>query len=235
MLNDPTTEQVIRMQDKGNKFVIVDKQIDLLKAEQQITKSSMEPITDDPTQEITSRVIRWCAKWRNAGKLSLEWEKHIVNNDATAAQNTPFYKTHKTGTPVRLLTSGCNSATEGLSSFVEKKCAPLAQNMKSRIKDNNHMLEIIDEINTNGIPEDAILVSLDIENMFPSIDNKRGMQTIRERLDKEENFPLPTDCIVEAIEIILTSNNSKFNGTNYIQKNGTATGSKILAPIQTLH
>ena len=88
------------------------------------------------------------------------------------------------------------------------------------------MLEIIDTINENGIPEDAILVSLDIENMFPSIDNKRGIETIRKRLEKEDNFPLPTDCIIEALEIILTCNNSKFNGINYLQKNGTATGSK---------
>jgi len=88
------------------------------------------------------------------------------------------------------------------------------------------MLDIIDEINVNGIPENAILVSLDIENMFPSIDNTRGMETIRRRLDQEQDFPLPTECIIEALEIILTSNNSKFHGTNYLQKNGAATGAK---------
>ena len=98
--------------------------------------------------------------------------------------------------------------------------------MRSRIRDTSHLLEIIDELNENGIPENAVLVSLDIENMYPSIDNERGMETIRQRLDREENFPLPTEHIIEAIEIILTSNNSKFNSKNYLQKNGTATGSK---------
>ena len=62
--------------------------------------------------------------------------------------------------------------------------------------------------------------------MYPSIDNTRGMETIRKRLEKEHDFPVPTDCIIEALEIILTCNNSSFNGTNYIQKNGTATGAK---------
>ena len=152
--------------------------------------------------------------------------KHIINKGATAARNNPLYKTHKNGTPVRLLTSGCNSATEGLSYFVEKKCAPLVRNMRSRIEDTSHMLDIIDEINGNGIPENAILVSLDIENMFPSIDNTRGIATIKKRLAKEDNFPVPIDCIIEALDIILKCNNSKFNGINYIQKNGTATGAK---------
>ncbi len=226
MLNNPESQQVIRMQDKGNKFVIVDRETDILKSEQQILKSSMEPLTDDPTKQITQRVERWCKKWKDAGHLSSDWMKYIVNPDATAARNTPLYKTHKAGTPVRLLTSGCNSATEGISQYIEIKCAPLAKNMKSRIRDTGHMLDIIDELNESGIPENAALVSLDIENMFPSIDNGRGMETIRKRLDREEEFSLPTEHIIEALEIILTNNNSKFNGTNYLQKNGTATGAK---------
>ena len=226
MLNNPEMEDVIRMQDKGNKFIIVDKQTDIRKAEEQILKSSMEPLNEDITQHTISRVERWCEKWRNAGHLSAEWENYIVNPDATAARNNPLCKIHKPGTPVRLLTSGCNSATEGISEYVEKKCAPLALNMRSRIRDTSHLLEIVDELNENGIPDNAVLVSLDIENMFPSIDNTRGMQTIHQRLDQEENFPLPTEHIIEALEIILTSNSSKFNGKNYLQKNGTATGSK---------
>ena len=226
LLNNPDTTDVIRMQDKGNKFVIVDKETDINKAKEQIKKSSMEVLTEDPTQEIIQKVEEWCTRWKNSGHLTNEWEKHIINKEATAARNNPLYKTHKAGTPVRLLTSGCNSATEGLSLFVEKKCAPLAQNLRSRIKDTSHMLDLIDEMNEGGIPESAILVSLDIENMFPSIDNARGLQTIRERLEKEEGFPLPTECIMEAIELILTNNNSKFNGTHYLQKNGTATGAK---------
>ena len=88
------------------------------------------------------------------------------------------------------------------------------------------MLDIIDELNENGIPENAVLISLDIENMFPSIDNTRGMESIRQRLEQEQDFPLPTDLIMEALEIILTCNSSKFNGKCYIQKNGTATGAK---------
>ena len=88
------------------------------------------------------------------------------------------------------------------------------------------MLDIIDELNEQGIPENATLISLDIENMFPSIDNKRGVETIRKRLNKEANFSIPTECIIEALEIILTCNNSKFNGINYVQSNGAATGAK---------
>ena len=88
------------------------------------------------------------------------------------------------------------------------------------------MLDIIDKLNEDGIPENVVLISLDIENMFPSIDNARGIKTMRNRLERDDKFTLPTEHIIEALEIILTCNNSKFNNTNYIQKNGTATGAK---------
>ena len=50
MPNKPESEDVIRMPDKGNTFVVVDKQTDIRKAEEQILKSSMEPLDDDLTQ-----------------------------------------------------------------------------------------------------------------------------------------------------------------------------------------
>jgi hypothetical protein len=139
---------------------------------------------EDPTQIMISKVVNWCEKWSSNGHLSKEWSSFIVNENAKPAKNSPLYKTHKSGTPVRMLTSGCNSATENLSLFVEEKCSPIAQGLKSKIKDTGHMLEIIDRLNSEGIPSNSILLSLDVENMFPSIDNERGLQTLRNKLEK---------------------------------------------------
>ena len=135
----------------------------------------MQKVDYDPTEEMKGKVKTW--RWETQGHLSKEWTSFIVNEDARPAKNKPLYKTHKNGTPVRLLTSDNGSATENLSLYVEGRCGPLANNLKSNIKDTGHMLNIIDDLNTNGIPDGAILVSLDIENMFPSIDNERGLNT----------------------------------------------------------
>ena len=80
-----------------------------------------------------------------------------------------MYKTHKDGNPIRLLTTGCNTAIENLSRFIEKTCAPLTNNIDARIKDTEHLLQIIDNINTTGLPHNVILVSFDIVNMFPKL------------------------------------------------------------------
>ena len=41
----------MRLQDKGNRFVIVDKESDKIKAQQQIAKSSFQELKYDPTKE----------------------------------------------------------------------------------------------------------------------------------------------------------------------------------------
>ena len=60
--------------------------------------------------------------------------------------------------------------------------------------------------------------------MYPSIDNKRGVEVIRNLLNSRTTLKPSTDCVIEALEICLTSLNSKFAKQNLLQSNGTATG-----------
>ena len=85
-------------------------------------------------------------------------------------------------------------------------------------------MELIDEINEKGIPDNAILVSFDIVNMFPNIDNERGLKTLQTAYNKRIVQKPSTQCLMEALEICLYNNNSVFNNTNLLQTNGTATG-----------
>ena len=75
-----------------------------------------------------------------------------------------------------------------------------------------------------GIPEGAMLVSFDIVNMFPSIDNEKGMKSVKDALNRRSILKPSTDCIIDALSICLNHNNSVFAGQNLIQTNGTAMG-----------
>ena len=63
-------------------------------------------------------------------------------------------------------------------------------------------------------------------NMFPSIDNNMGIASVRKYLVFRwrgcENFP--TDCLIEALELCLSCDNSVLTNTNYLQTDGTAQG-----------
>ena len=87
------------------------------------------------------------------------------------------------------------------------------------------MLNIIDNINSrNIIIKDSVLVSFDVVNMFPSIDNVSGLEAVFGILHyRESDFP-PTECILDALKIYLECNNSVFNSHFYLQVDGTAMG-----------
>ena len=224
VLFNKDSDKVMRLQDKGNRFIIVDKQTDCEKANEQIERSSFLKIDYDPTTLHINKVKDWTNKWISRNEISKEWAKYIVNVNAVPGKNNILYKTHKPNNPVRLLTTGCNTAIENLSRFIEVVCAPLTNNIETRIRDTSHLLDIIDELNLEKIPDNIILVSFDIVNMYPSIDNDRGIATVRNALETRAYKSPSTDCLIEGSEICLKCNNSRFGSQNLLQLNGTATG-----------
>ena len=73
------------------------------------------------------------------------------------------------------------------------------------------MLQIIDNINANELPNDTILVSFDIVNMFPNIDNITGIEAVKLTLQNRPSQKPSTECIIEGLEISLYNKNSKFD------------------------
>ena len=95
-------------------------------------------------------------------------------------------KTHKADNPVRIITSGCSTVVEKLSVLVEKTNL-LANRFNSKIKDSDNMLEIIDETNRSMLSENCVLLSFDVVKMFPNIDSKYGLISVKEALTGPHN------------------------------------------------
>ncbi len=87
------------------------------------------------------------------------------------------------------------------------------------------MLDIVDELNLMGLSDEDLLVSFDITNMFPSIDNQTGIERVRCKLSLyAEAFDVPIECVIGALEIRLKRNCSMYRGQYWLQENGTAMG-----------
>ena len=91
----------------------------------------------------------------------------------------------------------------------------MADRLNSKIKDTNNMLEVIDDINESMLSENCVLVSFDVVNMFPNIDNISGLLSVKEALTDSNFNVASTQCIVDALEIYLTCYNSKFNHQHF--------------------
>ena len=78
------------------------------------------------------------------------------------------------------------------------------------------MLHIIDNLNDFALPENSVLVSFDVVNMFPSIDNKSGVTTVEKVLNDRESKNHPTECVLEALRRYLECSNSAFHDKNFV-------------------
>ena len=84
-------------------------------------------------------------------------------------------------------------------------------NTDARINDTEHLLQVIDNLNANELPNDTILVSFNIVNMFPNIDNIKGIEAVKTALQNRPSQKPSTGCIIEELEICLYNNNSKLD------------------------
>ena len=80
------------------------------------------------------------------------------------------------------------------------------------------MLDLIDDTSKSSLLDKLILASFDIVNMFPNIDNVRGMEAARSLSDSSSSKNPSTECIIKGLEISLLNNNSRFANIHLLQK-----------------
>ena len=220
------SDKTIRLQDKGGRFVVLNNTDYTQKVQDQINCSHLTETETDLSSQFENEIKQWQEKWKDLRKLPKEWITYTTPSNPKPGTMYGLIKTHKPNNtnPARTISSGCGTSSEYLSIFVETHLAPIADKLESRIKDSSHLLDIIDKINSSPIPGNPILASLDVVNMFPNIDNVKGIADVTAKLNLRTKKDPPTTCIIEALRICLQCNNTTFNKKHYLQTDGTAQG-----------
>ena len=126
------SNQIIRIQDKGSRFVSLnpadyeDKMFGQLNNE-----LHYKSLQTDPTPKHILSVEKCCSKWLQKREISPEIANWVLNKNATPGTAFGNIETHKNGNPLRLITSCCGTAIENLSQFTEFYLQPLARKLPS--------------------------------------------------------------------------------------------------------
>ena len=129
--------------------------------------------------------------------------------------------------PLRDVVSGSGSSTEYISSFVDYHMKEEVKKLNSFIEDTPHLLREIEEINKKGrLPSHAIPVTMDITALYPSIPWSDGLEALEEAANNRANQTVPTNFILRLMLLVLGTNIFEFDGQLYLQKDGTAIGTK---------
>ena len=143
------------------------------------------------------------------------------------------HKDYKEGEapPERPIISGSNSITENASLFVEHHIKELGNKHEAFLKDTPHFLREIEKVNgEHKLPENAILVTMDVSALYTNIPQNEGVQCVEEELNKRKNPKVPTGFLTRLLEIILKYNIFEFNQELYQQVIGTAMGTRPAPP-----
>ena len=91
-------DKVIRVQDKGSRFVVLDTNSYIEKVEHQINRSSFDKLDADPSPKFKEKVNNWLEKWSDI--IINEWKEFIRPDNSNAGKIYGMVKTHKADNPV---------------------------------------------------------------------------------------------------------------------------------------
>ena len=112
-----------------------------------------------------------------------------------------------------------------LLKWIDIQLQPLVKKLPSYLKDDNDLLQKIDELNDKQtIPPNALSVTWDVKSLYTNIPHKEGLEALEETLQNEDVPCNKIETIIDFSNLILTCNHLKFLGQHYLQMSGTAMG-----------
>ena len=217
---------VIKEAEKGSGVVVWDREDYILEAENQLGDSAVYlPFGNDPSESLHSVINQAMGRIRQRRDVDDKTLEHLMVNNPNLGRFYLLPKIHArlNSVPGRPVISNSGFHTENFSEFLDFYLQPLAKSFRSYIKDTNHFLQKIQSL--GNIPEDAILCTIDVVALYPSIPHNEGLEVLRKGLHSRADQSVSTDSLMDS-EVVLKNNMFEFNGRFYHQTIGTAIGTK---------
>ena len=135
----------------------------------------------DITDTIQQRVTVYIERMFNDGYIDEKTKKYLVQTNVKPGRFYILPYIHKTGNPGRPIVSSNSHLTERISQFVDYHINPLVPTLESHIKDTTDILN--KPSNLGNLPNNAILVTLDVSSLYTNIPHNQRFDACRHFLD----------------------------------------------------
>ena len=216
---------VIKPLGEGSGTVVMDKQFYIDEYNRQLTDTKFYEKHDNYiTNKVTRTVTRYLEQIKQNEDMDKDTYSYLLPKDPRCSRFYILPKIHKNrqNPPGRPIVSANGHPTERISEYVSNILNPLVFKLPSFIKDTTHFLNKLSSL--DNLPNNSLLVSLDVSSLYSNIAHSEGIQATREHLNKRTTQKPPTETICDLIKIILQNNNFEFDGQFFLQKHGTAMG-----------
>ena len=221
-----TNEKItIKSADKRGKIVIQDTRDYIKECERQFNDMTYyRRLYSDPTQELNDKIKSKLEKGIQDGNISPVEFEVLYNTDPRIPNFYTLPKIHKTNNLGCPIMNSIGSITEKISACVDENIKHLSKLVSSYIKDTGHFLNIVKTIE---VEEDNLLVTVDVSSLYTNIRHQDGIEALKSWLIEHGTDTDKGEFIGTLAKLVLTSNYFTFNGKIYLQKQGTAMGTRM--------
>ena len=217
---------VILPADKGRVTVVMDKtdyydKMDVLVND----KQTYQVLKRDPTPALQRKLNSKLLDLKKTDAIDIQRYNRLRCRVPQPPKLYGLPKLHKPNIPMRPIVSFCGSPTYQLSKYLTTVLKPLTDESRHKLQSTENF---IDAIKTVQVPDDYKLVSFDVKSLFTSIPLQLALDCTETAINNSTiELPLPTDDLMDLLNLCLTSTYFQYNGKHYKQLHGTAMGSPV--------
>ena len=176
-------------------------------------KQTYEELKRDPTPALQRKLNSTLLTLKKTNAIDTQRYYRLRYSVPQPPKLYSLPKLHKPGFPMRPIVSFCGSPTYQLSKYLTTILQPLTDKSRRKLQSTE---DFINATKTVQIPDDYKLVSFDVKSLFTSIPLQLALQcTETAILQSTDPLPLPTEDIMDLLNLCLTSTYFQYNGKHY--------------------
>ncbi|XP_030749952.1 uncharacterized protein LOC115877775 [Sitophilus oryzae] len=220
-------ELIVTLSDKGNVTVVMDR-ADYLNLSYGLLNDTKyyKPLPRDPTSTLEVKANKLISNFSNLEIIDKELAKSLKTYNSTAARYYGLPKIHKPALALRPIISSINSFNSKLEKYLTTVLTK-AYNKSNPfyIDDSFVFCEFINEFQ---LPQNYVLVSLDVVSLFTNLPLDLAQKTIKDKWDTiSPHTPFDLASFTQILNFVFDSTVFVFNDKFYKQIYGTPMGASI--------
>ena len=221
----------IKQADKNLGIVLMDTDDYVQQCTRELAKGDVYvTVQTYPEEDILKQLTNTIINFKNQLQKYDDKLYHFLLPKATSHHHLPqmygIPKIHKPFTrvpPIRPIISQSASLLKPIATFLDHILQPLAKSYPDYLH-NSTSLSL--KLQNLQVPKDAILVSVDVESLFPSIPQTDMLETIYQEMHKKRHLLIfDPNLIVRLLHINVNNNFFEFANCTFKQTKGMAMGS----------
>lgn len=228
-------EVVIRPADKGGGLVILNKKDYLDEMNNLLSiENTYKTLKANPKKKYERKLKTYVDKGRNKGILNSKEAEYLISNSTRTPviYHTPKIHKRLEKPPGRPIISGINSIFSRLGEYLDIFLKPLVKEGKSYLRDSMQLIQELQEIKG---AEHWLLVAVDVNSLYTSIEQKDGLRGVERALHRNTRMKQEQiGYILEGLKMAMACNYFWHDRKYYVQTKGVAMGARYAPSVANL-